>query len=91
MHIDSSVRQQLNAKNETALVFERSLLPYELFTLFWTNTKAERICVESTNYTHLNSNHMFTMTLEKLTVFLTIFLTSGYARLPRQDMYRERR
>ena len=34
---------------------------------------------------------MFTMTVEKLKAFLVIILFSGYARLPRQEMYRERR
>ena len=48
----------------------------------------ERICVESTNYTCLKSNHMFIMTLEKLKAFLMVLLVSGYARLPRQ-MYWE--
>ena len=31
------------------------------------------------------------MTVEKLKIFLTILLSSGYARLPRQEMYWERR
>ena len=31
------------------------------------------------------------MTVEKLKIFLTILLSSGYAGLPRQEMYRERR
>ena len=34
---------------------------------------------------------MFTMTEQKLKAFLTILLVSGYAGLPRQGMYRERR
>ena len=34
---------------------------------------------------------MFTMTVEKLKAFLVILLFSGYAKLPRQEMYRERR
>ena len=50
----------------------------------------ERICVESTNYARLKGNHMFTMTVEKLKAFLTILLVSGYARLPRQEMFWER-
>ena len=47
----------------------------------------ERICVESTNYARLKDNHMFTMTVEKLKTILTILLVSGYAGLPRQEMY----
>ena len=31
------------------------------------------------------------MTVEKLKIFLTIVLSSGYAGLPRQEMYWERR
>ena len=31
------------------------------------------------------------MTVEKLKIFLTILLSSGYAGLPRQEMYWERR
>ena len=50
-----------------------------------------RICVKSTNYASLNGNHMFTMTVEELKAFLTIFLLSGCDALSRQDMYRERR
>ena len=34
---------------------------------------------------------MFTMTVEKLKAFLTILLVSGYARLPGQKIYWERR
>ena len=51
----------------------------------------DRICVDSTNYARLKGNHMFTMTVEKLKVFLAIFLVSGNAGLPRQEMYWERR
>ena len=87
-HIDSSVRQRLNAWNEPTTLFERSLLPHDLFELFSTNTEMERICVESTNYARLKDNHMFTMTVEKLKTILTILLVSGYAGLPRQEMYR---
>ena len=50
----------------------------------------ERICVESTNYARLKSNHMFTMTAEKLKAFLAILLVSGYAGPPKQEMYWER-
>ena len=90
-HIDRSVRQQLNAWNEPAPVFERSLFAHELFDLFLTNTETERICVKSTNYSRLKGNHLFTMTVEKLKVFLMILLVSEYAGLSRQDMYWERR
>ena len=69
---------------------ERSLLPHELFELFLTNTEMERICVQSTNYTRLKGNHIFTMTVEKLKAFLTILLVSGYVGPPRQEMYWER-
>ena len=86
-HIDSSVRQRLNAWNEPTTLFERSLLPHDLFELFSTNTEMERICVESTNYARLKDNHMFTMTVEKLKTILTILLVSGYAGLLRQEMY----
>ena len=51
----------------------------------------ERICVESTNYARLKDNHMFTMRVEKLKAFLAILLVSGYAGLPRQEIYWERR
>ena len=71
-HIDCFVRQQLNGWNEPASVFERSLLPHELFELFLKNTEMERICDESTNYTRLKGNHMFAMTVEKLKAFLAI-------------------
>ena len=74
----------------TANVFERSLLLHELFELLLTNTEMERICVKSTNYTHLKGNHMFTMTVDKLKAFLTILLVSGYARLTRKEMCWER-
>ena len=86
-HIDSSVRQHLNAWNEPAPVFERTLLPHELFEFFLTNTEMERICVESTNSDRLKDNHMFTMTVKKLKDFLVILLVSGYTRLPRQERY----
>ena len=79
----------MNAWNEPAPVFERSLLHHELFELFLTNTEIERICNESTNYARLKGNHMSTMTLEKLNAFLTILLVSGYARVSRQEMYWE--
>ena len=32
---------------------------------------------------------MFIMTVEKLKAFLMVLLVSGYARLPRQEMYWE--
>ena len=51
----------------------------------------ERICVESTNYARLKGNHMFTMAVEKVKAFLKILLVSGYAGLPRQEIYWERR
>ena len=88
-HIDSYVRQQLNAWNEPAPVFERSLLPHELCELFSTNAEMERIYFESTNY--VDHVYMFTMTEQKLKAFLTILLISGYVGLSRQEMYRKRR
>ena len=81
----------MNAWTERAPVFERNLLPHELFELFLTNTKMERICVESTNYICLKGNHMFIMTVEKLKVFLTILLVSECAGLLKQEMYWEGR
>ena len=81
----------MNPWNEPAPVFERSLLPHELFELFLTNTEMKRICIKSTNYARLKGNHMFTMTVEKPKAFLTIVLVNGYARLPRQEIYWERR
>ena len=81
----------MNARNEPAPAFERSLLPHELFELFLTNTEMERICVESTNYARLEGNHMITITVEKLKAFVAILLVCGYAGLPRQEMYWERR
>ena len=86
-NIDSFIQQQLNAWNEPAPVFEISLLAHELFEVFLTNTKMEGICIESLNYTNLRGNHIVTMTVEELKVFLTILLVSRYAELPRQDMY----
>ena len=50
-----------------------------------------RICVESTSYARLKGNHMFTMTVEKLKVFLAILLVNRYAGLSRQEMYWGRR
>ena len=50
----------------------------------------KRICIDSTSHAHLKGNHMFTLTVEKLKAFLMIRLVSGYAGLPRQEMYRER-
>ena len=84
------MQQQLSAWNEPAPGFERSLLPHKLFELFLKNTEMERICIESTNYVRLKGNHIFTMTVEKLKTFLTILLVSGYAGLPRQEMFWER-
>ena len=80
----------MNAWNKSAPVFERSLLPHELFELFLANTEMERICVESTNYVCLKVNHMLTMTVEKLKAFLAILLVSGYAGLPTKELYWER-
>ena len=56
-HIDCSVWEQLNAWNEQAPVFERSLLWHELFELFLINTEMGRICIESTNYASLKGNY----------------------------------
>ena len=42
---------------------------------------------ESTIYTHLEGNHMFTMTVGKLKAFLMILLVGGYAGLPTQEVY----
>ena len=81
----------MNAWNEPGHVFERSLLPHELFEPFLTNAEIERICIESINYARLKGNHIFTMTVEKLKAFLTILLVSGYAGLPRQKMYWKKR
>ena len=75
---------------QPAPAFERSLLPDELFELFLAITEMERICVESTNYARLKGRTMFTMTVEKLKAFLLIFFISGYAGLPRQEMYWEK-
>ena len=81
----------MNPWNEPAPVFERSISPHEVFELFLTNTEMKRICIKSTNYARLKGNHMFTMTVEKPKAFLTIVLVNGYARLPRQEIYWERR
>ena len=80
----------MNAWSKPAPVFERSLLPDELFELFLAITEMERICVESTNYARLKGRTMFTMAVEKLKAFLLIFLISEYAGLPRQEMYWEK-
>ena len=74
----------MNAWNELAPAFERILLPHEFFGFFLTNTEMEKIFVESTNYTRLKGNHMFSVTVKKFKSFLAILLVSGYARLPRQ-------
>ena len=89
-HIGSSARQQFNAWSVPAPVFERSLLPHELLEIFLTNTEMEKTCIESTNYAHFKDNHKSAMTLEKLKAFLTILIVSGYAGLPRQEMYWQR-
>ena len=60
------------------------------FELFLAITKMEGICVESTNYGRLKSDHMLTITVEKLKAFLTSLLVIGYAGLPRQENYWER-
>ena len=39
----------------------------------------------------MKGNYLFTMTVEKIKVFLTILQASGYTGLPRQEMYWERR
>ena len=89
-HIGSSARQQFNAWSVPAPVFERSLLPHELLEIFLTNTEMEKTCIESTNYAHFKDNHKSAMTLEKLKAFLTILIVSGYAGLPRLEMYWQR-
>ena len=55
----------------------------------WVIWTIERISVESTNFACLKRNHMFTMTIENIKAFLTALLVSGYAKLPRQEMYWE--
>ena len=50
----------------------------------------ERICIQSSNCARLKGNHMFTMAVEKLKACLAILLVSGYAGLPRQQVYWER-
>ena len=81
----------MNAWNQSDSVFERSILPHELFKIILTNTEMERISIESTNHAGLKGNHMFTMTVKKLKAFPTILLVSRFAGLPRQEMYWERR
>ena len=60
-------------------MFEKSLLPHELFKVFLTNTEMERTRVVSTNYAHLKGDFTFTITVEKLKAFLTVLIDSGYA------------
>ena len=72
----------MKAWSQPAPVLEKILLPHELFELFLTNNKMESICAKSNNYTRLKGKHMFTKTMKKLKPFVTIFLVSGYARLP---------
>lgn len=88
---DSNSKEQLNKWNESAPSFEMNMSPHELFELFLTNYEMERICFESTNYARLKGDQNFTMTLEKFKAFLAVLLVSGYAELPRQGMYWERR
>ena len=80
----------MNAWNKPVAVFERNLLPNELFEYLLTNTGVERICVESTNYGHLKSNHIITVIVEKLKFFPTVFLVSEYAGLLGQEIYWEK-
>ena len=44
------------------------------------------ICEESTRYAISNGNHSFTIDTNKLKVFITILLVSGYVDLPRRPM-----
>ena len=81
------MRWQLNAWNKPAPVFERGVLPHELFELFLINTEIKRIRIEPSNYARLKGNHMFTMTMEKLKAFLPILLIRAYARIPIQELH----
>ena len=67
--------------------FDENLLPHQLFERFISNEELERICDESTRYARQKGNHNFIMTKRKLKAFLAIIIVSGYASLPRQDMY----
>ena len=90
-NVDSSARKQLNEWNEPEPVFDQNLLPHELFEKFLSKIEIERICGESTKYARMKGDHSFFMTKEKFKAFLAILLTSGYAELPRQEMYWQRR
>ena len=81
---------QLNQWNQPSPKFEKNLQPYQIFELFLTDDKMQRICLESTNYARQKGNHVFTMTIEKFKSFLAILLLSGYNEVPRQEMYWER-
>ena len=72
-------------------VFEENLQPHQLFEKFITNEELKRICDESTRYARQKGNHYFIMTERKLKSFLAIIILSGYAKLPRQEMYWELR
>ena len=88
---DRDPQKQLNNWKETSPSYERNIPPQDILELFLTDEEMERICLESTIYARLKGEHNFTMTLDKLKVFIAILLLSGYTDLPRQEMYWERR
>ena len=88
---DGDRLKELNNWEETFPSFERNIPPHEIFELFLTDNKMERICLESTHYPRVKGEHDFNMTPDKLKAFIAILLVSGYTELPRQGMYWERR
>ena len=66
-------------------------MPHEIFDKFFTTEEMERICLESNKYVRHKGNHSFMMTIKKLKSFIAILLLSGYNKLPRQEMYWQRR
>ena len=51
----------------------------------------KRICLESNKYARHKGNHSFVITIKKLKSFIAILLLNGYNKLPRQEMYWQRR
>ena len=71
--------------------FDEPIVPHEIFEKFFTTEDMERICLKSNTYARHKGNHSFMMTIKKLKSFIAILLLSGYNKLPRQEMYWQRR
>ena len=71
--------------------FDEPIVPHEIFEKFFTTEEMERIYLESNKYARHKGNHSLMMTIKKLKSFIAILLLSGYNKLPRQEMYWQRR